>query len=293
MIERCLENLLPQIKKLGEIIVIDTSTTNKTQDIIVKKYPGVKYFLLSNGKNMRPASKNIGIKYSESEIIAFIDDDSIVQQGWLTSCLSSYISNDVGGIGGRIIDVNSEGESYFSNDIGKVTINGIRIGNFHKDPGKIIEVDHIRGCNMSFRKSVLAKVEGFDINYIGSNVLEETDLCIRIKKKGYKILFDPNMCVVHTAAPREQIYRELFTLRREYYIARNSTYFMLKNFNIFQTILYILSNNSGICAFIHKPRLRSFLCIFMSFFGKIMGILAFLRVKLIKLTSHYKKIYIK
>ena len=133
---------------------------------------------------------------------------------------------------------------------------------------------------MSFRREVLKEIGGFDLNYTGSNVLEETDLSVRVKKASYKILFNPAMKVIHTAAPREAIFRETFTLRREFYIARNSTYFMLINFGIYRTLAYIFTNDTGVVAFLKKPRLYSLCCIFIFIIGKCVGSCTGIRVKL-------------
>ena len=273
MVKRCLETIHKQNYDGLETIVVDASSNYDTRNIILDNFPNVKYLYLANGNNKRNLSKNMGIENAKGNIIAFLDDDSIIQEGWLGACLDSYHNVGIGGAGGIIIDINAPKEIYGTNEIGKIAFDGTRIGNFDKDPGKVIEVDHLRGCNMSFRKDVLEKISGFDLNYTGSNVLEETDLSIRVKKAGFKILFNPAMKVIHTSAPREIVFREVFTLRREFYIARNSTYFMLVNFGFVRTFAYMLTNDTGIMAFFKKPSLRSFLCIWVSLFGKAIGFL--------------------
>lgn len=270
MLNRCLDQLHKLHLAHVQIIVVDSSTISATKETL-SKYPETLYFSLPNGKNNRHIAKNMGLKHADGDIVAFLDDDSIIQDCWLEACVKSYASEDIGGAGGIIIDTNAPQEVYGSNDIGRITFNGTRIGNFDKDPGKTIEVDHLRGCNMSFRKDILCKIGGFDLNYTGSNVLEETDLSIRVRKAGYKIIFNPKMAVIHTSAPREVILREAFTLCREFYIARNSTYFMLVNFGLIRTLAYILTNDTGIMAFLKKPTLNSFLCIWVFCLGKVLG----------------------
>ena len=50
---------------------------------------------------------------------------------------------------------------------------------------------------MSFRKEAIIKAGGFDECFGGSTHLEETDLCMRIIKEGYKIVFDPQAELIH------------------------------------------------------------------------------------------------
>lgn len=280
MVRKCLKNVYKQDYANFETIVVDASSNNKIKKIILKSFPKVKYMYFANGKNKRPESKNLGLKNAKGDIVAFIDDDSILQNGWMEACINSYSRSDIGGAGGVITDTNVPKEIYGTDEIGKITFNGTRIGNFDKDPGAIVEVDHLRGCNMSFRREILEKIGSFDINYTGSNVLEETDLSIRVKKAGFKIIFNPTMKVVHTAAAREVVFRETFTLRREFYIARNTTYFMLKNFGFYRTFAYIFTNDTGIVAFLKKPRFNSLCCIFIFVAGKFVGLCAGIRMKL-------------
>ena len=272
MIGRCLEHIYEQDCGEFEAVVIDTSIDNRTKEIVCNKYPQVKYIFLPNGKNKRHLSKNMGIKNVRGNIVAFIDDDTIIQKGWMEACLNSYGRTNTGGVGGMIIDTNAPKEIYGTDEIGKIAFNGTRLGNFDKDPGAIVEVDHLRGCNMSFRREVLEQINGFDLNYTGSNVLEETDLSTRVKKAGYKIFFNPAMKVIHTAGKREVVFREAFTLKREFYIARNSTYFMLVNFGIWRTFMYMVSNDTGIVAFLRKPRFNAFCCVFIFVIGKCVGL---------------------
>jgi len=280
ILKRCLDHLLKQEVSNYEIIVVDSSDNEETKKFLFNNYPNVLYVFLPNGKNKMPTSRNLGFKHAKSEVIAFIDDDCIVQKGWLNACARSYISDVIGGVGGMIIDSEAENESYKNNEIGKVAFNGERIRGFHKNPGRIIEVDHLGGGNMSFRKSIINRLNGFDIHYIGSNVLEETDFCARVIKAGYKLLFNPSMSVIHDAPHEKIIIRKNLNLKRQFYITRNSTYFMLVNFGFFRALVYMFTNNTYIMAFLKNPRLKSLFCIFICSAGKIVGFCVGLRVKL-------------
>ena len=92
-----------------------------------------------------------------------------------------------------------------------------------------VEVDHLAGGNMSFRREVLEQVGGLDPNYTLANLRVETDLCVRVKMAGWRILFVPAMAVVHFSERA----RSPFTWSRPYILfshGRNSMYFAIKNF---------------------------------------------------------------
>ncbi|MFA5261811.1 MAG: glycosyltransferase [Candidatus Omnitrophota bacterium] len=272
-IEDCLRCLYQQSYPAFEVIVVDASPDEKTKDIVQKKFPQARYEYFPKGDNQRPKAKNIGIGLAKGEILAFIDDDSLVQEGWMEACVNSYSSPETGGVGGFIVEKREENVTPREKDyVARITFNGTRIGTFNFDKGETIEVEHLRGCNMSFRREAVEKITGFDPNYIGSNVLEETDFCVRIRKAGYKILYNPRMRVIHTAGTRYLVQRTVFDYKRQYYITRNATYFMFKNYNALRTLAYILTNNTSVPAFLRKPDAPKFNCIFVGLWGKIVGL---------------------
>jgi len=62
---------------------------------------------------------------------------------------------------------------------------------------KQIDVDQIMGAEMLIRKSVIDQVGPMDENFF--MYFEEVDLCRRIKKAGWRIVFLPNAPITHLA----------------------------------------------------------------------------------------------
>ena len=55
-----------------------------------------------------------------------------------------------------------------------------------------------RGCNMSFRRDVFVKYQlWFDERFRGSAVREESDFCLRMRRTGLDIWYDPKAYLVH------------------------------------------------------------------------------------------------
>jgi len=63
-------------------------------------------------------------------------------------------------------------------------------------------VDTGKGMNMSFRRFLLDKIGGFDERFGAPSLYEETDVFLKIKKLGYKIVFNPNAAIIHFSAIR-------------------------------------------------------------------------------------------
>ena len=180
-----------------------------------------------------PQARNTGIACSTGEIIAFIDDDSMVQPGWLGALLEVYRDKTIGAAGGRVIAMP---EPYCDEIKGPPRLQVTRLGSvIAKDAGLVseerAEVDHLIGCNMSFRRTALEEVGGFDLNFTLTNLREETDLCLRVKRAGWRIVFEPGIAVVHFSARSLQPYfLERPTI--QFSNGRNGSYFAIKHFGL-------------------------------------------------------------
>lgn len=230
LLRHCIEQVLSQPYLHKEIIVVDSSSNDESVRVLAQ-YPQVISLRLHGQRNNMPQARNEGIAASSGNIVAFLDDDSMANHNWLEALLNAYRDETVGAVGGRVI---SMPEPYCNEVSGPPClvvspsgrIKGKGVGLVSMDQ---VEVDHLVGCNMSFRREALEQVGGFDSNYTLSNLREETDLCVRMKKSGWRIVFTPEMAVVHFSARAQSMY----TWNRPYILfshGRNSTYFAIKNF---------------------------------------------------------------
>lgn len=224
-LEKCLEKVYKQEYEPFEVVVVDSSDSHESKEVVVQ-FSKTKYIYFEDGEDQRPESKNLGIENSRGDIVAFIDDDCEVHKDWLEEILRGYISEEVGGVGGGIKQDRAFLQ-FDSTGVGKIS--GLDVStNWGCDLDRIVEVDHLPGGNMSFRREVIQKVGWFDQNYTGSNASEETDYSVRVRKCGYKLIFNPKACVDHHAASRE--FRE-HSLKGVFYRKRNKMYFFLKNYD--------------------------------------------------------------
>jgi GT2 family glycosyltransferase len=63
------------------------------------------------------------------------------------------------------------------------------------DYSRLQEVDQVMGAFMLMPKEVVEKVKGFDERYF--IWFEEVDLCLTVKKAGYKIIYNPELVIIH------------------------------------------------------------------------------------------------
>jgi GT2 family glycosyltransferase len=226
-VRRCLECLHTQDPHPDQIIVVDASKDDSTKEV-VDQSPGVLYVRNPAGKGCTPRSRNIGLQNATGDIILYVDDDAYAHPGWLKKMLEPYADETVGGVGGRALRQKPGEELEGVNEIGKIKSNGFFTGNFAADPGKIIEVDHFIGANMSFRADVLARLGALNEEYAGGPECEETDIAIRVKRLGYRLLYTPFAVVDHIAAPR--VIGPRFGYKYRFFSQRNQIIFLMRHY---------------------------------------------------------------
>ncbi len=169
-------------------------------------------------------SRNISLPHCIGEIISFIDDDAYAFPEWADSVLSTFADQSISAVAGHVVGDISDADL----PIGVIDANGSVIGNFGKLIQEPIEVEHAMGCNMSFRSSVLDELKGFRTDYPGiSGIREDTDVFLRLKSLGKKIIFQPKASVRHIGAP--QMKGRRFDLTYTYSAARNHTVLLIRN----------------------------------------------------------------
>ena len=237
-----LRNLIGQLPPDAEIVVVDQSDEVCSELMEIAKNHSTQIHYYKIFVKGLPHARNYGLRQALGEIIIFCDDDVIPGPNFIGNHLQNYQEKDVGGVGGRIIlhGSQSHDNSNHSKVIGKVRWwDADLIDNF--DAKERAYIDHVQGCNMSFRKKALIKAGGFDERFGGSAHLEETDLCLRIRKAGHKIVFDPKAELIHLkdikGGCRAENYKQWF-----YWYGHNNMLFFLKNFNKYLFPIFITSS---------------------------------------------------
>lgn len=234
-LRRCLDCVTTQVPLPDQIIVVDSSEDDESQRVAYAA-DGVEYIRHVNGAGKMTASRNIALAHATSEIILFVDDDAYAQPGWLREMVSSFAPG-VGAVGGRALR-NQPGEDVEGvNEIGRLSKSGELTGYFAADPAHEIAVDHVMGCNMAFLRTALAQLGGMRQDFKGmSGVREDTDVCLRVARLGYRLVFNPRAVVDHAGAPQAKGAR--FDLRYDYYVQRNHCLLLLRNFGLAKPIMW-------------------------------------------------------
>lgn len=194
-----LKHLLKQTFDLPyEIIVIDQSDKIDLEIVELGQSNNiVQYHHIRHFRGL-PEARNYGWKSAQYDYILYLDDDITCSESLLEEHYKQISLPHVGIVGGGITEVmnpNSGTKTGVFNFWKAQPISG-----FHNEG--LFEVDHVKGCNFSIKKSVMSLVHGTDERFTkGSALYEETDLCLRVKRLGFPIIFNSCAHVYHHSAP--------------------------------------------------------------------------------------------
>ena len=196
-----LDSILKTDNEPDQIMVVDDSSGDKSKKVCEAHELEVEYIRPENSINL-PHARNVAIENSETEIIAFVDDDVKFADGWCEAIKTSFEDQNVGAVGGPTFEYNGDElknpliESDKNQNI--ITEEGfIQDCSTYWKPSKPVETDTLRGANMAFRRSVLEEINGFDEEYKGNSYREDTDICVRVSKAGYKLIYNPEAELEH------------------------------------------------------------------------------------------------
>lgn len=153
--------------------------------------------VLNETNNGLSYSRNLGIHLSSGSIVAYIDDDAIPSPEWAEEIKKTFEDTSVGAVTGHVIPLWEESSMcWFPKEI-----RWLVSCSYILTPDQYSEVERGFGVNMAFRKKLFDETGVFDTKlgisggrWIGG---EDTDMFLRISEAGKKVIFNPQMRVLH------------------------------------------------------------------------------------------------
>lgn len=205
-LRRCLEALCGQRLAPVQVLVVARDEDKETQsvaDAFAERLP------LEIVKVCEPGvvqAMNAGMTAAKGEILAITDDDAAPHADW-TERLMMYYESDprIGSVGGRDWIHTPDGTVIKGQKhiVGKIQWYGRVVGGHHLGEGSAREVDILKGVNISFRRLAIDGLQ-FDtgLRGQGAQVHWEICICLAVKNRGWKLIYDPAVAVDHYPAPR-------------------------------------------------------------------------------------------
>lgn len=232
-----LEKNILHLAVTSTVYVVDNTQSAELKEKLAKHPQAV--YIESPGNIGFAAGNNLGLKRAIDDgvdIVVMINNDTIVPEDLILNILASpIVEKSTGAVGGLIYFAKGFEfeDKYKKEDLGKVVwyaggeydwnnVYASHIGVNEVDQGQfddVRETDFITGCLFITKAEVLKKVGLFDERYC--LYFEDSDLGMRIKKAGYKLIFDPNIKLWHKVAQSSGIGSPL----NDYFLTRNRLLF--------------------------------------------------------------------
>lgn len=150
--------------------------------------------IVDSGKVGPAKKRDFGAQKASGNILVFLDDDSYPEPNILKIANEHFSDSNVIAIGGP--GVTPISDNFWQRVSGAVFMSKFTGGSPERyiPEGKLREIDDWPSVNLMVRKKVFLSVGGFGSKYWPG---EDTLLCLKLKKTGKKLIYDPNMIVWH------------------------------------------------------------------------------------------------
>lgn len=187
-----------------EILVIDNAPSDSRTQARITAIPGIRY--VQEPKAGLNFARNRAIEEARGDLLAFVDDDVVVDPGWLMALYASWIVHpDAGAWTGQVLpyELETEAQILFEQRGGfRREFKPVRFGSVLASnplyPSSIGICG--TGCNMAFRRDLLLNLNGFDESLDTGKPLPgggDHDIFYRVIRANYPLIYEPSCLVFH------------------------------------------------------------------------------------------------
>ena len=228
-IEKCLENILQSSYPDFEIIVVDNSSSDDTLKKL-EKFKGKIKLVISKENLGFGVGNNLGIKNSKGDIFVLINPDANVTKDAIKELIIPMLDDPKIAITGSKIFYPDSTKIQSAGGIMSKNALPSHFGYGKPDSAEYNfqkSVDYVTGASMAINKKLFEKIGLFNPIFYPA-YFEETDICVKAKKLGYKVIYSPKSVVYHHESTT------LVALSKNYLIPfhRNRFKFIYKNFSV-------------------------------------------------------------
>lgn len=236
----CLESIYASSPRLSfEVILVDNGSKDGSLQEVRRRFPSVA--VIEPGYNSGyTGGNNIGYRQATGRNVLFLNPDTRIKERTLDELVSRADSNpQFGAIGPKVLkqDGSLQLSCYPPPTVMNVlcsvllldyipgweSLSGIKTHYRPDEYTQEMEVGAVSGCCLLVPRRVLDETGAFDEDYWMYG--EEDDLCERIRKSGYRILYTPSVSIVHLGGATTDDH----TLRWRIHVEHNRRLFFAKH----------------------------------------------------------------
>jgi glycosyltransferase involved in cell wall biosynthesis len=235
---RCLDALDRQERAADETIVVVRRGDTASQEVLNARSRPPRIVAVERSGVV--AAMNAGIDVSSGDVVALTDDDSAPHADWLGRMAATYESDpQIAAVGGRDW-LYKQGRLWqgSARTVGTISRFGRVTGNHHLGVGSPRDVDVLKGVNLSVRGELLRAVRIDErLRGIGTEHHWELSLCLTLRRRGFRVIYDPAIAVDHYPQPRVDDSRK-FDVRELRDATHNDTLAILEHLPARQRLRY-------------------------------------------------------
>jgi len=211
LLEKCLLSIINNpLYELTETFVVDNASKDGSAQMVKEKFPQIN--IIASDENLGFAkANNLAIAKATGDYILILNPDTELFADTLQKSVEFMSQNPNCGIMGCKM---LYGDKTFQPSVRKfptfwpIFLMLIKAPKIFKriksideymatdfDYSKMQEADQVMGAYMFVKKEVIDKIGAFDERFF--NWFEEVDFCLRAKKAGFKIIYDPKTIIIH------------------------------------------------------------------------------------------------
>lgn len=217
-VRRCVRSVLASAYDDFEVFVVDNApTTTATRDVVASfGDPRLHYVLEARAGVSR--ARNAGLALASGAVVAFVDDDVVVDRSWLAALADSYARDaDVVCVTGLVPsgELRTPTQRYFDERVTWARNLERRVYRTSAPPADLplfpFSVGAFgTGANMSLRRSAALALGGFDVALgpgTPARAGEDPDLFTRVLFSGGALAVEPSAIVWHKHRPDREALR--------------------------------------------------------------------------------------
>lgn len=194
----CLQSILPRLAQVGaEVVLVDNASRDET-GLLLDRLRGAKVIRNRDNRGF-PVAVNQAAEAAEGEFLLLLNNDTEVLGDSLKTALIFLESHgDVGAVGGRIILLDGtlqeagctfwrEGHAF---QYGRGENPTAAEYLFQRD------VDYCSAAFLMTRRRLFARMGGFDPAF-SPGYFEDGDYCVRLWRAGWRVVFLPDVAILH------------------------------------------------------------------------------------------------
>lgn len=203
-LQRCLDALEAQTRPAEQVVVVCRAGDQATSDVLDARSSRLPLTTVEVKEPGVVAAMTAGLALAIEDVVAITDDDAAPHLDWLERLSRHFDDASVAGAGGRdIMHHERSSEPPTARDVGRVQWFGRVVGNHHLGAGGPRDVDVLKGVNCAYRRDLLDGI-GFDtrLRGPGAQVHWELSLGLALRRRGWRLVYDPSVLVDHYEAER-------------------------------------------------------------------------------------------